>query len=511
MRRVQVASSTQLAADAGAAVADAGGNAIDAAIGASLASMCSEIGIIAPTASGFISVWPSDVEPVIIDANTEMPGRGLPEDALGNGGHRIEMEYGGHTATIVGWGSIAVPGAFAGFEHAHEAHGETPWANVLRPTIDIVERGFPMTRASVEYLGHAHRLIFGWDPESRAIVHHDDGTPLGVGDLVHIPHLAETLHLIAEEGAQALYTGDLGAAISREILSGGGIVTPEDLAAYRPIDREPIRFHVDQWDLAANPTPAVGGVAMSAMLLLACHPPFEGWTGSEVKRMAEIQRAVLRYRSGVLDELDTRDGAAAALLELAHEGDLEAVLASPSTVHTSAVDTEGNACSITVSAGYGSGAIVPGTGMWMNNSLGEVELIAEGFHGLAPGTRMSSNMSPTVARRPDGSVLSVGSPGASRITTALAQVLINFLHLGMSLREAVAHPRMHVEVFGGEPTIAYEPGLPVRAFDGMVARRFPDLAMYFGGVQAALWDPIAGLYGAADPRRSGGIARGGTD
>jgi gamma-glutamyltranspeptidase/glutathione hydrolase len=219
----------------------------------------------------------------------------------------------------------------------------------------------------------------------------------------------------------------------------------------------------------------------------------------------------LRYRSGVLDELDTRDGAAAALLELAHEGDLEAVLASPSTVHTSAVDTEGNACSITVSAGYGSGAIVPGTGMWMNNSLGEVELIAEGFHGLAPGTRMSSNMSPTVARRPDGSVLSVGSPGASRITTALAQVLINFLHLGMSLREAVAHPRMHVEVFGGEPTIAFEPGLPVEAFDGMVARRFPDLAMYFGGVQAALWDPIAGLYGAADPRRSGGIARGGTD
>jgi gamma-glutamyltranspeptidase/glutathione hydrolase len=511
MRRVQVASATQLAADAGATVADAGGNAVDVAIGASLASMCSEIGIIAPTASGFVSIWPADGDPVVIDANAEMAGRGHPEAAFGSGGRRIEMEYGGHTETIVGWGSIAAPGAFAGFELAHDMFGETSWANVLRPTIDIVERGFPMTRASAEYLGHAHRLIFGWEAESSAIVHHDDGSPLGVGDMVHIPHLAETLHVIAEEGSQALYTGDLGRAISATIIAGGGIVTVEDLEAYRPIIRDPIRFHVDQWDLAANPPPAVGGVAMSAMLLLACHPPFEGWTRDEVRRMAEIQRAVLRYRSGALDSLDTRDGAAAALLELAHEGDLEAVLSSPSTVHTSAVDTDGNACAVTVSAGYGSGAIVPGTGLWMNNSLGEVELIAEGFHALAPGTRMSSNMSPTVARRPDGSVLAVGSPGASRITTALTQVLINFLHLGMSLRESVAHPRMHVEVFAGQPTIAYEPGLPVEGFDGLVARRFPDLAMYFGGVQAALWDPIAGLYGAADPRRSGGIARGGAD
>lgn len=511
MRRVQVASATQLAADAGAAVGDAGGNAVDAAVGASLASMCSEIGIISPTASGYVNIWPANGDPVVVDGNAEMPGRGLPRSRFGNGGRHIEMEYGGHTETIVGWGSIATPGALAAFEEAHRVHGEIPWAEVLEPTIEIVERGFAMTRASAEYLTHSHRLIFGWDPESRPIVHHDDGTPIGVGDMVHIPHLAETLHLIADEGADAFYRGELGAAVSAAVLEGGGLLTVEDLAAYRPVTREPVRFHVDQWDIAANPSPAVGGVAMSAMLLLACHPPFEGWTRDEVRRMAQIQRAVLRYRSGALDRLDTRDRAATRLLELAHDGDYETILASPSTVHTSAVDTDGTGCSVTVSAGYGSGAMVPGTGLWMNNSLGEVELISEGFHGLEPGTRMASNMSPTVARRPDGSVLSVGTPGASRITTALSQVLMNFLHLGMSLREAVAHPRMHVEVFGGQPTIAYEPGLPVEGFDDLVARRFPDLAMYFGGVQAALWDPIAGLYGAADPRRSGGIARGGTD
>jgi gamma-glutamyltranspeptidase/glutathione hydrolase len=108
-------------------------------------------------------------------------------------------------------------------------------------------------------------------------------------------------------------------------------------------------------------------------------------------------------------------------------------------------------------------------------------------------------------------MLAIGSPGADRITTAISSVLLNFIHLGMSLRDAVAHPRLHTEVFNDTPTIAYEPGLAVEAFDDLVARRFPDLSMYFGGVQTALWDPRAGLYEAADPRRTGGIARGGTD
>ena len=104
MRRVQVASATSLAAAAGAAVADAGGNAVDAAIGASIASMCTEIGIIAPAGSGFVSIWPQDGEPIVIDGYAEMPGRGLTPDQFGGGGRRVEMSYGGHTETIVGWG-----------------------------------------------------------------------------------------------------------------------------------------------------------------------------------------------------------------------------------------------------------------------------------------------------------------------------------------------------------------------------------------------------------------------
>jgi gamma-glutamyltranspeptidase/glutathione hydrolase len=153
--------------------------------------------------------------------------------------------------------------------------------------------------------------------------------------------------------------------------------------------------------------------------------------------------------------------------------------------------------------------MVPGTGLWMNNSLGELELNPRGFHALAPGTRLVSNMAPTVARRRDGAVLAIGSPGADRITSAISQVLVNFMHLGLSLHDAIDHPRLHVEVFAGAPAIAAEPGVDLEAIDGYRVRRFPDRSMYFGGVQAAMWMPGAGHFEAADPRRTGGTARGG--
>jgi len=511
MRRVQIASATNLAAAAGAAVADAGGNAIDAAIGASIASMCTEIGIIAPAGSGFITIWPHDDDPIVIDGYAEMPGRGLAPDRFGGGAREVEMAYGGHTRTLVGWGSVATPGAFAAFAAAHDRFGSVSWRSILEPTISLIERGFVVTGASAEYLDHAHRSIFGWDEASRTITHHPDGSPVAEGDTIWIPNLADTLRLIADEGAATLYEGDLAQRMSEAVLDGGGILTMEDLSSYTVEIREPVVFDLDDWRVATNPPPAVGGVVTAAMLMLASNPPFAGWTPENTERMALIQRAVLGYRSARLDDYGTRTEAAAQLLAFARDGDRQAVDRSQSTVHTSTTDTDGNGCAITVSAGYGAGAIVPGTGMYLNNSLGEVELTAEGYHSLVPGTRLVSNMAPTVARRPDGSVLAIGSPGASRITTAIAQVLLNFLHLGMSLSEAVAHPRLNVEMFNGKAMIAYEPGLDVRSIDGMTARRFPDISMYFGGVQAAVHDPIAGLYGAADPRRSGDTARGGFD
>ncbi|MDJ0792582.1 MAG: gamma-glutamyltransferase, partial [Acidimicrobiia bacterium] len=199
-----------------------------------------------------------------------------------------------------------------------------------------------------------------------------------------------------------------------------------------------------------------------------------------------------------------------SLHELALAGDLRAIHRSPSTVHTSAVDASGMACSVTVSAGYGSGAVIPGYGFGLNNSLGEIELTSEGLHALPPGQRLLSNMAPTVARSGDGEVLAIGSPGADRITSAIATVLLNHVVCGQPLEEAVEAPRLHAERFEGVPTLAIEPDIDTSAVDGLTVRELPALSMYFGGVQAAALKPDGSFVGAADPRRTGAVRIGGS-
>ncbi len=509
MRRISVASASQLAADAGSAVADAGGNAVDAAIGAAICSMVTDPGIIAPGSGGFITVWPADADPVVIDAYAEMPGRGLPRDRFGKGGREVVMTYGGRTSTIVGYGSVATPGAFAGLHLAWERYGAAPWEELFQPAIAAIENGFPLSSAAAEYLGHSHELVFGWDPDSHAVLHHENGRHLSTGDTVSIPYLADTLRLLAAEGVMPLYGGELGARIAETVEEHDGILTLRDLAEYRAIVRTPITVQVDDWTIATNAPPAVGGATMAAMLLLMGIQGFDEWDATDVARLVQVQDAVRSFRKTHLDELHDRGAEAVRLLELAAMGDMKGMLASPSTSHTSSVDSDGLGCSITVSAGYGSGAMVPGTGMWLNNSLGEIELHTGGFHGVEPGARLVSNMAPTVARSRHGAVLAIGSPGASRITTAVSSVLVNFMHLGMSLSESVEHARLHTEIYDGTPTVSYEPGIDVGDVEGFDMRRFPDISMYFGGVQASLWDPLAGFFEVADPRRAGGVAHGG--
>lgn len=507
MRRVVVASGSELSAAAGAAVADEGGNAVDAAVAAMITAMCTDPGVIAPGSGGFIVVAPAGGHPVVIDAYAEMPGRDAPPENFGNG-DPIFMKYGGATRTVVGYGSVATPGIFAGLELATQRYGTMPWRELMQPAIDAVESGFPLSNASAEYLAYSHDVVFGWDPHSYEILHHSDGSHLHAGEIVRIPHLGDSLRAIADEGAAALYKGDLGAAVAAAVAEHGGLLTRADLGAYEPIVRMPTHIGVGGWEVFTNPPPALGGASMAAITLLAARRGFSSWTAGDIPILVRAQRAVLAYRENVLSETDDAERDVARLLAAAEAGDLSKLNASPSTTHTSTGDTDGNGCAITVSAGYCSGAMPAGTGFYLNNCLGELELHPAGYHGLAPGTRLTSNMAPTVVRR-GGSTLALGSPGASRITTAVSSVLLNFLLVGMSLSDAVDHPRVHTEVFEGTPTIAYEPGIPVEAIDGLEVRRFPDLSMYFGGVQAVITDPATGLFACADPRRVGGIARGG--
>lgn len=485
MPDVAIAAPNEAAADAGEQIARDGGNAVDAALAATLVTMVNEVGIVSLSSGGFITVQPSDGSPPqTVDGWMDMPGRGRP---LGGGTWDVDTDYGGGVTITIGPGSVATHGSLAAFEEAHRRWGSIPWDALVQPAIDVARQGFRLSSASRFYLDHVHDDIFGWDETSRAVVH-DDAGRIETG-LVIVPGLADTFAVIAVEGASALHTGDLARLISADVIARGGVLGTADLADYRPVVRPSLVSRMGGWTFGTNPPPSVGGVCVAAMLRLLDGRPYGEWDDSDVEHLIRVQRAVLGHRLDVLDRSDDLERDAAAFLDLIDRDHL-AVLESGSTAHVSATDSEGGACSVTVSSGYSSGMIATGTGIWLNNCLGEQELNARGLHRLEPGSRLLSNMAPTVGRHLDGSALAIGSPGADRITTAIVQALAGFVNGGLGLQDAINHRRVHLHRAG-------------RADE--VVKLETDLSMYYGGVAATQRRGDGHLVAAADPRRDGAI------
>jgi gamma-glutamyltranspeptidase/glutathione hydrolase len=217
---------------------------------------------------------------------------------------------------------------------------------------------------------------------------------------------------------------------------------------------------------------------------------------------------VLAYRLSVHDRSQDLDADGHALLAAVERHGLAGLPTSASTAHVSAVDEHGNACAITMSAGYGAGMVIPGTGILLNNALGEPELNRLGLHAVPPGTRLASNMAPTTGRSVTGGALAVGSPGADRITTALMQVLGRGLLLGEHLQHSIDAPRLHVRFLDDlSPRIEHEPSEAITAAveaTGLPSHRYPGPHMYFGGVGAAVLGPD-GLAAAGDARREAAV------
>ena len=384
----------------------------------------------------------------------------------------------------IGPGSVAVHGSLAAFGEVHRRDGLLPWREIVAPAVEVARGGYRLTSAARYYLDYTHDDVFGWDAESRAVLH--DAAGELTTDRIVMPDLVGSLELIAAEGPGVLHHGELAELISRDVTGRGGLLTLADLAAYEPVVRPALVSRAGGWALSTTPPPSVGGVCLTAMLrLLLAHPDANPLDPDHV---VQVQRAVLGHRLDVLDHAPDLVAAAEAFLDRV-DRDHVAVLESGSTAHVSATDRSGTACAVTFSSGYGSGMIAAGTGIWLNNCLGEQELNPGGLHAATPGTRLLSNMAPTVGRHDDGSTLAIGSPGADRITTAIAQVLAGYLS-GLSLHEAVNRPRVHVH--------------RARRPDEIV-RRETELTMYYGGVGVTVVDAAGQLTAAADPRREGAV------
>jgi gamma-glutamyltranspeptidase/glutathione hydrolase len=513
-----IAAGHPLTARAGARILEEGGNAVDACVAAAFAAWVAESPLTGPGAGGFALVAPADGSPPrLADFFVATPGLGL---AAPDGGemHAIDVGFGGDSETTqvfrVGGASCAVPGTTAGLEALHRAHGSLPWREVVAPAAELARAGVELSRPQA----HLHAildLILRHTAEGRRVYSRADGSRLQPGDVLRLPDLGDTLDLVAAEGAGALYSGELAAAIAATVAENGGRLTSEDLAAYEIVWREPVRVPYLGYEVVSNPPPSSGGILIAYGLAL-----LERIGTAEVPGSAEALAAlagVMREQTRVRDDLfaaalhdgslrerllDDRALADAVARIAGGEPGLPEPAPAGGTTHVSAVDAAGNAASLSSSTGSGSGVIVPGTGVHLNNMLGEYDLLAGA--PAEPGHRLTSMMAPTVVRGPGGPRVVVGSAGSVRLRGAIMQVIVNVIGHGLDVAAAIDAPRVHVE----DAHVHCEGGFDAAELDrleswGHHVVRWRRHNLYFGGTNAVEVRADGTLAAAGDPRRGG--------
>jgi gamma-glutamyltranspeptidase/glutathione hydrolase len=502
------AAGTPYAAEAAAETYRAGGNAADAAVAAAAAVSVTEPLMSSVGGGGFALVTDPSGKAELIDYYDAMPGKGLPASAFGAGGapQTMILKYGAGVRSIVGGASSAVPGSFRGWERLLERHGRLTLKETLVPAIRLAREGFELCKTSGLWLQVAEEVLRLTD-ETRKHFYKGDRVYLE-GEEVRFPELADTLQAVGEGGARLFYEGELARRISAYMLQMGGIITEEDLAEYQAVVREPMSVSYGAGAMYTNSPPSAGGPTLAQMLKVVSAFDLVAMPDAGYARLvAGAMRLALSDRDTAY--LDSARNRAVAERLTGEEYAAEqrrrifSSFGSPHTTHLSCVDGDGLAASITASMGYGSGLVVPGTGIPMNNTLGEPELNPRGFHALTPGERLISSMSPTVVSSEEGGLIALGSPGASRIPTAILQTVINVVDFGMSLEEAVLAPRFHAE----DDLFAYEAGARTADLDGyerVLSYETPN--MFFGGVNAVRRTPGGRFEAAADARRSGGTS-----
>jgi gamma-glutamyltranspeptidase/glutathione hydrolase len=475
-------------ANAGAWALAEGANAVDAAVAAVLASFAVESPLTGLGAGGFMLVHDKG-ENTLIDFFVAAPGK----DGTERGAELVPVPvYFDDTPQTfnVGAASCGVPGTPAGLAHALERFGSAPLADLVGPAVKLAREGAPLN-AEQAYVFEILAPIFTAFEETRAL-YAPNGKMLREGEVFRFGELADALERYGADGPEPFYRGEVAEALTRFVVEHGGTLGPTDLATYEAIEREPVHAGFRGTDVFTNPPPSSGGI-----LVAFCLGLLERQERSGVEEVVEAMDAANRLRG---------DEFAAGLYE---EGFAERFLADNlgSTTHLTVIDGDGMCASVTCSNGTGSGILVPGTGVHLNNMLGEEDLNPLGFHQIEPGRRVPSMMSPTVVLRDGEIVLGLGSAGSNRIRSAVLETIIRSVEEGMGPDEAVRAPRIHFE----DGTVQAEPGVDESALKrleggGLPVVRWQRQNLYFGGVQAAARDPQSGeLRGGGDPRRGGAV------
>ncbi|MBJ7899616.1 MAG: gamma-glutamyltransferase [Cyanobacteria bacterium RI_101] len=486
-------------ASAGRLILEAGGNAFDAAIAAVLAACVVESSLTSLGGAGFLLAHSAGGDNLLFDFFCQTPQRKKPLAELEF--YPVDLDFGGARQVFhIGRGSIGVPGVPAGLFAVHQRLGSLPFSLLAEPALVLARDGFQVN----DFIAYTYRLLapmLTQGAENQG-VYAPKGRLLTEGETGQNRRLAHSLEYLVKTGADGFYRGELARHLI-ESLEGRGYLALEDLAQYRVEVRAPLKGRYRGYDLLTNPAPSSGGALMVFALQLLNRLNLSAYPlgGADYAfLMAEIMALTNQARQNHYDgALYDPQGAENLLrperVDLYH-GELASKLGS--TTHISVLDAWGNCASVTASNGEGSGHTAPGTGIMLNNMLGEADLNPQGFHHWPPNRRLSSMMAPTVILKNGRPQLVLGSGGSNRIRTAILQVICHCLDYGLSLPEAIARPRLHWE--GGN--LDLEPGLTAPAGDFQRVKLWEQTNMFFGGVHGV--GLIDGEFvGAGDPRRSG--------
>jgi gamma-glutamyltranspeptidase/glutathione hydrolase len=533
-RHGMVVSAQHEASDAGLAVLQAGGNAVDAAVavGYALAVVdpcCGNIG-----GGGFMLIRRTDGHAIVLDFRETAPQaarRDLYLDPTG----KPDRER-----SLYGYLAAGVPGTVMGLDSAVSEYGRLGRAKVMAPAIALARDGFVLTESDAAILaGKAPRL--GADPEAAKVFLRPDGNTWQAGDRLVQTDLAHTLNLIAEQGPDAFYRGPIAAAVTAASSANGGIFTAADFAAYTVAERAPIGCDYRGYRIVSAPPPSSGGTILCEMLNIVA-----GWdmaalpsrSARAVHLMAEAMRRAYRDRNSELGDPAFVTNPVEQLLSPAYAASLHTGIDSdratpsaslpgavaarekPETTHYSVVDAEGNVVAVTytLNGNFGAAVMPPGTGFLLNNEMDDFTsapstpnlfgLVQGEANAIQPGKRPLSSMTPTIVEKDGRPVLVLGSPGGPRITTAVLETLVGIIDHRILPADAVAARRFHHQWL--PDALYYERGgldrETVAALTGM-GHRLTEQPPW-GAVELIAIGDDGRLVGVNDPRRPAGAAKG---
>ena len=508
-----IAAGHQKTAEAGIEIFRLGGNAFDAAAAAVLASFVTESALTSAAGGGFLLAHTNTNQNILFDFFSQTPRQKKNKGDINF--YPVEVNFGNAVQEFhIGLGSMAVPGNIGGIFHVHQKLGRLPFKVVAEPAIHYAKNGVQLDDFQYYVLTILKEIITS--SREACQVYAPDGELIQPGGTLFMKNFADTLAYLAEKGAREFYEGEIAQRLVKDCQDYGGYLTLEDLKNYQVIEREPLLINYRGNTFLTNPPPSSGGILIAFALELLSKVDLANigfGTSRHLQILAKVMRLTNDARKDRYNTNIYQKDVEEIFLSASHVAQYQQQLSDivnkwGSTTHISVIDSLGNAASVTTTHGEGSGYVIPGTGIMVNNMLGESDLNPHGFHQWQENMRISSMMAPTIVLKDNQPEIVLGSGGSNRIRTAILQVISNIIDFKMHVDAAVNSPRVHWEnnVFNIEPGFSEEELKATLTSNNQVVL-WNKKNMFFGGVHTVMENSEGIIEAAGDRRRNGAIAQ----